>query len=433
MFRQPWEQVGQVERGINAPPFGQRQHPRREVQPLQALDQRRQRQPRQPGAAAEVEAAPGGAATAGLPQRRREQLRRPVVQGAGEFGVEPLGEAVEQVADVLRRRLVGHRGAAEGGEQETGLRRQPRAGLGSIQGGPGGRDRALRIAVFAAGMGQGEARFGRLGRERGGPRERLQRRPRVAQRGERLAEVPQRRGIVGPAPQRRTQEAHRPLEVAGLGQGAAMVGEEHRRVGLEGQGAPGVPQRRPWLSALARDHAQEVLGIGVPRRRRHRLPVQRLGARQVARLVAGEAGLQQRSGVGPRHAGRVRPAPGRGNRWRAIHAPVIDLWKRFRLGSVSAEALIRVDGFPSEPSMPRSRAPSLQVVQKPRGGPRIRSRMQTSTHIGQRTDAVRGLDPNREFDLWLQRELGRLHGDVLHEPVPEGLLRILEGTPAPHD
>jgi len=39
----------------------------------------------------------------------------------------------------------------------------------------------------------------------------------------------------------------------------------------------------------------------------------------------------------------------------------------------------------------------------------------------------------REFDLWLQRELGRLHGDVLHEPVPERLLRIIEDGARPQD
>jgi hypothetical protein len=43
------------------------------------------------------------------------------------------------------------------------------------------------------------------------------------------------------------------------------------------------------------------------------------------------------------------------------------------------------------------------------------------------------MQANREFDLWLQRELGRLHGDVLHEPVPEKLLRILEEAASQRD
>lgn len=33
---------------------------------------------------------------------------------------------------------------------------------------------------------------------------------------------------------------------------------------------------------------------------------------------------------------------------------------------------------------------------------------------------------DREFDLWLERELSRIHGDVLHEPVPDRLIRIIE-------
>ena len=31
------------------------------------------------------------------------------------------------------------------------------------------------------------------------------------------------------------------------------------------------------------------------------------------------------------------------------------------------------------------------------------------------------------FDAWLRRELHSLHGTVLSEPVPEHLLRVLEG------
>lgn len=30
------------------------------------------------------------------------------------------------------------------------------------------------------------------------------------------------------------------------------------------------------------------------------------------------------------------------------------------------------------------------------------------------------------FDRWLRRELGRLHNDVLNEPIPERLLRIVQ-------
>ena len=40
---------------------------------------------------------------------------------------------------------------------------------------------------------------------------------------------------------------------------------------------------------------------------------------------------------------------------------------------------------------------------------------------------------DKEFDLWLQRELNRLHEDVLHEPVPEKLLQVLEEVIGPRD
>ena len=52
--------------------------------------------------------------------------------------------------------------------------------------------------------------------------------------------------------------------------------------------------------------------------------------------------------------------------------------------------------------------------------------MQTSTHITAPRDGFAAVRANQEFDLWLQRELCRLHGDVLHEPIPDALLRILE-------
>ena len=81
-------------------------------------------------------------------------------------------------------------------------------------------------------MSKGEVRLGRIGRERDGPSERLQGGPRIAQGGEGLAEVPQGRGIVRPAPQRCPEKADRRLQVASLGQGAPVVGEEHRGIGL---------------------------------------------------------------------------------------------------------------------------------------------------------------------------------------------------------
>ena len=59
--------------------------------------------------------------------------------------------------------------------------------------------------------------------------------------------------------------------------------------------------------------------------------------------------------------------------------------------------------------------------------------MQVSTHTSVPRDGFAAVRANREFDLWLQRELSRLHGDVLHEPIPEKLLRILEDGAKPRD
>ena len=34
------------------------------------------------------------------------------------------------------------------------------------------------------------------------------------------------------------------------------------------------------------------------------------------------------------------------------------------------------------------------------------------------------------FDVWLEHGLARQHEEVLHEPVPDDLLRLLADTPA---
>ena len=39
---------------------------------------------------------------------------------------------------------------------------------------------------------------------------------------------------------------------------------------------------------------------------------------------------------------------------------------------------------------------------------------------------------NRDFDRWLRRELGRLHNDVLREPIPDRLLSIIEASDRAH-
>ena len=59
--------------------------------------------------------------------------------------------------------------------------------------------------------------------------------------------------------------------------------------------------------------------------------------------------------------------------------------------------------------------------------------MQVSTPPSTAKGGFVALQSTREFDLWLQRELGRLHGDVLHEPIPQKLLRALEEAAEPRD
>ena len=66
--------------------------------------------------------------------------------------------------------------------------------------------------------------------------------------------------------------------------------------------------------------------------------------------------------------------------------------------------------------------------QKPPSGMRFNTLMQTSTQPVMPDDRFLLQQQGREFDLWLQRELSRLHSDVLHEPVPEKLLSIIESS-----
>ena len=83
--------------------------------------------------------------------------------------------------------------------------------------------------------------------------------------------------------------------------------------------------------------------------------------------------------------------------------------------------------------MPTAPEQSSLVEKKPARPPGFNRRMQTSTHKPMPSDGFAAVQATREFDLWLQRELGRLHGDVLHEPVPDRLLRIIEDGAQPRD
>lgn len=83
--------------------------------------------------------------------------------------------------------------------------------------------------------------------------------------------------------------------------------------------------------------------------------------------------------------------------------------------------------------MPRAHAQSSTDDKKPSRDPRIKGKMQTSTHPSAPNDGFTAVQAHRDFDVWLQRELSRLHGDVLHEPVPDRLLRIIEDGNRPQD
>lgn len=83
--------------------------------------------------------------------------------------------------------------------------------------------------------------------------------------------------------------------------------------------------------------------------------------------------------------------------------------------------------------MPRARAQSSPEQKKPKGDCRITPDMQMSTLSPAAKGGFTASGSIREFDLWLRRELGRLHGDVLHEPIPPQLLRALEAAAEPRD
>ncbi|GAA0602727.1 hypothetical protein GCM10009416_45650 [Craurococcus roseus] len=169
-------------------------------------------------------------------------------------------------------------------------------------------------------MGEGQSRLRRVRVERRGPAQGFQCRPCIAQRGERLAEVAQGDGVFRPASQRRPEEADGLPQLARFRQRAAVVGEEHGRFRLEGQRPARVPERRPRVAALPGHHAEQVVGVGVGRPGRGRLPVQALGAVEVAGLVAGHPVLQERPGIVLRHRRILDrralrgnpPEPGRG-------------------------------------------------------------------------------------------------------------------------
>lgn len=77
--------------------------------------------------------------------------------------------------------------------------------------------------------------------------------------------------------------------------------------------------------------------------------------------------------------------------------------------------------------MPSQSEPDLPEAVEPRGSRDIGTAMQTAIHSLPLSAGPAPPD-NRDFDRWLRRELGRLHNDVLHEPIPDRLLRIIEAS-----
>lgn len=55
----------------------------------------------------------------------------------------------------------------------------------------------------------------------------------------------------------------------------------------------------------------------------------------------------------------------------------------------------------------------------------------TPTEPPRRRAAPRPGTPEAAFDRWLRRELARLYGAALHEPVPDNLLRMIAKAPLP--
>ena len=151
-------------------------------------------------------------------------------------------------------------------------------------------------------MRQRQQRLGSLRQQRRGLFQRRQRGGGIAQGTEHLAQVAQRHRIPRPPRQRRPQRDHRLGGPAGLGQGGAAIGQEDRLLRRHGQGAVGMAQRAGGVAALAGQHAEQIMRVGLVRAALQHLAVEPLGRRQVAGGMARGALLQQRGGILGGHA-----------------------------------------------------------------------------------------------------------------------------------